>query len=56
MANDISNSGGDVMPDYIKKFLKESPLLLKNFHYEDVLEFLQTGVEERYMSEYKSIC
>lgn len=51
MANDISNSGGDVMPDYIKKFLKEPPLLLKNFHYEDVLEFLQMGKEERYLND-----
>src|SRR5690554_7078352 len=51
MANDISNSGGDVTADYIKKFLKEPPLLLKNFHYEDVLEFLQVGKEERYMND-----
>lgn len=50
MANDISNSG-DVTADYIKKFLKEPPLLLKNFHYEDVLEFLQMGKEERYMND-----
>lgn len=40
----------DKMPDYLKKFLKEPPLLLRNFHYEDVLEFLQIGVEERYIA------
>ncbi len=39
----------DKTPEYLKKFLKEPPLLLRNFHYEDVLEFLQIGVEERYM-------
>lgn len=39
------------MADYIKKFLKEPPLLLKNFHYEDVLEFLQLGIEEKFQSD-----
>ncbi len=39
------------MADYIKKFLKEPPLLLKNFHYEDVLEFLQLGIEEKFQAD-----
>ncbi|HCI72227.1 MAG: hypothetical protein CL662_14155 [Bacteroidetes bacterium] len=47
---DMQEKNHDKMPDYLKKFLKEPPLLLRNFHYEDVLEFLQTGVEERYMA------
>jgi CRP-like cAMP-binding protein len=39
------------MAEYIKKFLKEPPLLLKNFHYEDVLEFLRLGIEERFQAD-----
>lgn len=39
------------MSTYIRKFLKEPPLLLKNFHYEDVLEFLQLGAEERFHAD-----
>lgn len=47
---DMEDKNNDKMPDYLKKFLKEPPLLLRNFHYEDVLEFLQIGIEERYMA------
>lgn len=43
-----NDTSGDLMSDHIKKFLKEPPLLLKNFHYEDVLEFLELGIEERF--------
>ncbi|GAB5408831.1 MAG: hypothetical protein BalsKO_11960 [Balneolaceae bacterium] len=46
-----NNASGDLMSDHIKKFLKEPPLLLKNFHYEDVLEFLELGIEERFHSD-----
>ncbi|MBO6524409.1 MAG: cyclic nucleotide-binding domain-containing protein [Balneolaceae bacterium] len=46
-----NDSSGDLMSDHIKKFLKEPPLLLKNFHYEDVLEFLELGIEERFQSD-----
>lgn len=42
------NISNEHMSNHIKKFLKEPPLLLKNFHYEDVLEFLQLGIEERF--------
>ncbi|MEX0720852.1 MAG: cyclic nucleotide-binding domain-containing protein [Balneolaceae bacterium] len=51
MSKEIPNSEGNVMSDYYKKFLKEPPLLLKNFHYEDVLEFLQLGKEERFLTD-----
>jgi CRP-like cAMP-binding protein len=47
---DMQNKNNEMMSEYLKKFLKEPPLLLRNFHYEDVLEFLQLGVEERYIS------
>lgn len=46
-----NDTPGDLMSDHIKKFLKEPPLLLKNFHYEDVLEFLDLGIEERFQSD-----
>ncbi len=46
-----NNTSGDLMSDHIKKFLKEPPLLLKNFHYEDVLEFLELGIEERFHTD-----
>ena len=51
MTNDLNNTNSGAMSEYIKKFLKEPPLLLRNFHYEDVLEFLQLGVEERYVTD-----
>lgn len=41
----------DVTPDYIRRFLKEPPVLLRNFHYEDIMEFLNLGIEERFMKE-----
>ena len=41
----------DTTPEYIRRFLKEPPLLLKNFHYEDIMEFLNLGVEERYLQD-----
>ncbi|MBO6793358.1 MAG: cyclic nucleotide-binding domain-containing protein [Balneolaceae bacterium] len=49
--NSGNESSKDWMADYIKKFLKEPPLLLKNFHYEDVLEFLQLGIEEKFQAD-----
>jgi len=36
------------MPVYMRSLLKDPPNLLKNFHYEDVLSFLEMGKEERY--------
>lgn len=51
MNDHLSKNSSDQMPDYVKKFLKEPPLLLKNFHYEDVLEFLQLGKIERFIAD-----
>ncbi len=51
MSTEIKDTAGEAVPDYIKKFLKEPPLLLRNFHYEDVLEFLQLGVAERFIPD-----
>jgi len=49
--NEINEKSNDsITQNYIKRFLKEPPLLVKNFHYEDVLEFLQLGIEERFMA------
>lgn len=41
----------DVTPDYIRRFLKEPPMLLRNFHYEDIMEFLNLGIEERFIKD-----
>ncbi len=51
MSTEIKDTTGEAVPDYIKKFLKEPPLLLRNFHYEDVMEFLQLGVAERFIPD-----
>ncbi len=40
----------DMMPTYLRKLLKSPPHLLKSFHYEDVLAFLQMGEEQRFVS------
>lgn len=42
------NKSIDILPEYTRKFLKEPPVLLHNFHYEDILAFLQMGKEEFY--------
>ena len=41
----------EATPEYIRQFLKEPPLLLRNFHYEDIMEFLNLGVEERFVQD-----
>lgn len=46
-----NDGSGDLLSNHVKKFLKEPPLLLKNFHYEDVLEFLELGIEERFKAD-----
>lgn len=33
----------NALPDYRRRLLKDPPLLLKNFHYEDVFSFLDLG-------------
>lgn len=50
MIND-SQMDRDTVPKYIRRFLKEPPMLLKNFHYEDVMEFLKLGTEERFIQD-----
>lgn len=39
----------NMMPLYMRNLLKDPPHLLKNFHYEDVLSFLELGSEERFL-------
>lgn len=41
----------EATPEHIRQFLKEPPLLLRNFHYEDIMEFLQLGNEERFVQD-----
>jgi len=41
----------DTTPEYIRQFLKEPPLLLRNFHYEDIMEFLKLGNQERFVQD-----
>lgn len=41
----------EATPEYIRQFLKEPPLLLRNFHHEDILGFLNLGAEERFVQD-----
>ncbi len=41
----------EATPEHIRQFLKEPPLLLRNFHYEDIMEFLNLGSEERFVQD-----
>ena len=41
----------EATPEHIRQFLKEPPLLLRNFHYEDIMEFLNLGTEERFVQD-----
>lgn len=38
-------------PEYLRRLIKEPPVLLKNFHYEDVMDFLSIGLEERFLKD-----
>ncbi|MFA5668323.1 MAG: cyclic nucleotide-binding domain-containing protein [Balneolaceae bacterium] len=51
MNKELNDTSSGVLPDYIKNFLKQPPMLLNNFHYEDVLEFLQLGITEKYIAD-----
>ncbi|NBC27703.1 MAG: cyclic nucleotide-binding domain-containing protein [Bacteroidetes bacterium] len=44
-------SGSDMMQRHIQELLKHPPRLFKNFHYDDVLAFIQTGVEISYAKD-----
>jgi CRP-like cAMP-binding protein len=46
--NDFNSSQNKSTPDYIRHFLKNPPLLLQNFHYEDKMEFLKLGSIQNY--------
>lgn len=41
----------EAAPEYIRQFLKEPPLLLRNFHYEDIMEFLKLGKLEKFVQD-----
>lgn len=38
-------------PEHIRAFLKEPPLILKNFHHEDIMEFLKCGEKRDYLQD-----
>lgn len=38
-------------PDYIRHFLKEPPLILKNFHHDDIMEFLTCGEKHDFLQD-----
>lgn len=40
----------NLMPQYKRNLLINPPHLLKNFHYEDILAFLDVGKEEKFVS------
>jgi len=47
MHNKENNPVG-MLPEHIRAFLKSTPHLLNNFHYEDVHAYLNMGEEQRY--------
>lgn len=47
----INNRETKEIPDYILRFLKEPPLLLRNFHHEDIMEFLKLGEVQHYVQD-----
>lgn len=48
---DNNNVESKSTPDYIRYFLKEPPLILKNFHHEDVMEFLKCGEKQQFLQD-----
>jgi signal-transduction protein with cAMP-binding, CBS, and nucleotidyltransferase domain len=47
----IKNQAEKEIPAYIKQFLKEPPALLRNFHHDDIMEFLSLGNEENFVQD-----
>lgn len=41
----------DNTPAYVRNFIKDPPLLLKDFPYDDLTEFLHLGIEERFLED-----
>lgn len=50
MENHEEHNGPKLMDKHLRDLLKDPPPLLRNFHHEDVLAFLQLGKEERFLS------
>lgn len=48
--NENEQDGHKMMPQYMRNLLQEPPHLLRNFHYEDILSFLELGETQRYLS------
>jgi len=44
----LQNNKSDLLKQHIRDFLKTPPHLLNNFHHDDILAFLELGVEERF--------
>jgi len=42
-------NGSDIMQKHLRDLLKDPPHLLKNFHYEDTLAFLELGEQIRFV-------
>lgn len=51
MSTENEKNDAGATPDYIRKFLKEPPILLRNFHYEDTMEFLKLGELEKFVQD-----
>lgn len=49
--NEHNLAGSESTPEYIRAFLKEPPLILKNFHHEDVMEFLRCGEKRPFLRD-----
>ena len=43
------STGSDIMQKHLRDLLKDPPHLLKNFHYEDTLAFLELGEQIRFV-------
>lgn len=48
---DEKRTESDIMQQYLRDLLKDPPHLLKNFHYEDTLAFLELGEQIRFVKE-----
>lgn len=48
--NKNNSKSHDIMPQYLRDLLKDPPHLMKNFHYEDVLSFLEVGRVDRFLA------
>ena len=46
---DLQNNESQILKKHIRDLLKTPPHLLHNFHHEDILDFLKSGEEERFV-------